>query len=107
MFPWTLILNSKTANNEGLKILLLKTLTFHMKQNIDLDSNNFYTFTFHKEYKRLIPLLKELCINTIYINDKTTNNMEINGIKIKHENPMENNPNMNSNIKGKLLQAFP
>ena len=107
MFPWMLILNSKVETNDSLKILLLKTMTYHMKQNIGLNANDFYTFTFHKDYKRLIPILKELNIHTLYINNKNITETEIDGIKIKYEHPMENNPNINANIKDKLLQVIP
>ena len=85
MFPWTLFIRGQKINDPNLKSLIKRTVNFHKQRN--LLGEEVYTFCEDTGYMKIIPLLKELGINTLYIMNKKEANKVIDGVRIKYRMP--------------------
>jgi hypothetical protein len=85
MFPWALFIRGNKINDPNLKNLLKRTVDFHKQRN--LLGEEIYTFCEDNQYMKIIPLLKELGINTLYIMNRKEANKTIDGIQIKYKMP--------------------
>lgn len=82
MYPWKSFLEAKLLDNIHLKKLILRAVLVHMESNCEIE--NYYTFCEMKDYKPLLPFLKELGIQTLYIMNKENTGKVEEGIQIRY-----------------------
>lgn len=85
MFPWKTFLKGKLMDNIALKKLLLRATLYHKSQNRDV--TKYYTFCEERNYKPLLPLLKELGIHILCVMNKEKAGQIEEGIEMKYNLP--------------------